>query len=179
MKALYYPLMALSLGLAGCAQLESTFSQGFLSSPPETLRSANQWNQIAADIAKRLQMALLSPDQTQSTMVLYVKRPPEGTFNAVFHQMLTTQLLEHGFGITDLPGAGLTVSYTTEVIEFGRFVPPNRLEPPTRQMVVTVAVTSADRYITRITDTYNISEYDVGLYLSQVVAPRRMEVVGK
>ena len=178
MNALYPPLIALSLGLAaGCAsQIPATSGISYVAYEP-TIQSGQQWNAIAADIAQRLQTALISPDSTQS-VVLHVARSEQGIFNEAFYQLLSTQLLEHGFGVTDDPAAGLTATFDAQFVNHDEFVAPNLVVKPSREIIVNVAVRSGERFVTRISDIYPVSYYDYALYLAQVAPTRRMEVVG-
>lgn len=174
MKVRYKPLLAvLVLGIAGCASQVPTVEPW---APASTykLQVAQQWDDVARQVAERLAAGLRTMRHDNQPLVFYVEKPPcQSGFNCVFHQLLTTQLLAQGFGVTTDPNAGLPLKYFTQS------VPHSTYQPPYTEVVINVSVMSGDRYLSRISDIYYVADYDVPYFVVQATTPlRRMEVVG-
>src|SRR5512134_3255731 len=108
-------LLVLALGLTACVSQVPTVEPW----PPMStykLRVAQQWDEIARQVAERLAAGLRTMRHDNQPLVFYIERPPcQSGFNCVFHQLLTTQLLAQGFGVTTDPNAGLPLTYSTQL----------------------------------------------------------------
>lgn len=176
MKALYTStLLTLALGLGACTS-EYPLVEGYPLTYQKKFWVVQHWDGIATHVAQRLASALSPVRSTGQPVVLYVEKPsPPTEFNEAFHTLLITHLLAQGFGISEDPGAGLPVKYEVQVVTHNL---PD-LPPPDHEVIVTTSVMTGNRYLTRTSDIYYITEYDIDHYLAQTGPTTRiMEVVG-
>ena len=180
MKALYITLLALSTGLVGCTT-EIPVATSFPRTAQNQMQAAQHWNFVASDVAKRLQLALISPESKQR-IVLYVKpHSSNSTFSKAFHQMLSTQLLQHGFGVTEDASKGYPLSYDIQPVAY-----KERGTPPAgpgsyadHEVIVTTAVMSGSRDLARMNDVYYVNDNNYRQYLAtSAPSTRVVEVVG-
>ncbi|MDX1605296.1 MAG: hypothetical protein R3202_03830 [Candidatus Competibacterales bacterium] len=146
--------------------------------------AAHHWNVLAADVAERLNVALSDLEPSQ-TLVLHVHRGSSTVFTGAFHELLETQLMQQGFGVTRTPaGADLMVEYTVNYagradkkVESGY----TEVEPPDNDIVVNVSVLQGSRYITRISEIFYIDKTVRDEYMGKPKLPptRLVEVVGR
>ncbi len=179
MKVLSASLIALSMGLVGCTT-EIPVAKSYPRMDQLQMQAAMHWEAVAADVAQRLASALNSGGKHT---VLYVEHPAHGsTFSRAFHEMLKTELLQNGFGITDTRGNGLPLHYQIQLVGHrDRGTPPmGRHSYADHEVVVTTAVMNGDRHLTRISDVYYVNDNNYNLYLASVPASTRLvEVVGE
>ena len=103
MKAVATVLICLSLGLVGCASQVPVPTRYPSTTQPKIL-AAQHWQGLAADMANRLRLALGGLQTGEGPIVLYVEpSPAPSTFSVVFHDLLTTELMQAGFGISRVP----------------------------------------------------------------------------
>ena len=178
MKALHIFRIIVSLGLVGCASQPATQTYPLsFQAPVGTLQAGTQqtyhWDTLAADVARRLRVALEQRNTEEVPLVLYVVRPEfNSPFTWAFHDLLVTQLIGQGFGVTRDPTAGLPLTYNVQTVS-------SRFSRGLDAVVVTTSVSSGDRYLARINDIYYINNFDRELYVAQVPPSTRfMEVVG-
>lgn len=155
-------VLAAVIGLAGCATQPDP--------GPKTLTSA-QWSNLAADVAARLKSALIA--EGEAAPVVHLQRQRRDTaFYAAFHDLLETQLLEQGFGVSrTLEGSDYQAEYS--VTSAG--TTDSGVQD---HIVVNVAVLKNSRYATRISDRFVIAQSNRSEYF--VAAPSRLiEVVGE
>jgi len=176
MKLPYVPfILAGTLGLGACAyQVPSVAPR-----EPTTMYKlwvAQQWDQAAGDIAQRLVAGLSAVYPRGQPRILYVERPANPSqFTVTFRQLLITKLMTQGFGVSDNPNEGLPVTVNAELITHNTFT-----RPPYSELVLNVSVMSGNRHLSRVSDIYYVSSYDLDNYLAQVSAPlRTLEVVGQ
>jgi hypothetical protein len=176
-------LIVLSLGLISCANQVPAPSAYEASYQPKMM-AAQHWNLLATSVAQRLQAAL-SGLNGEDKLVMHVQRSPNATvFNSAFHDMLETQLMQHGFGVTRNPGsASLRVEYDVKYAGNADFDINTGYADVTGgddDIVVTVSVLNDGRYIARITEIFYIDEASAAEYLAANPAPSRLiEVVGE
>lgn len=175
MKFHYKLLSAIfALGTVGCALQVPTVEPW----PPMStykLQAAQQWDEIARQVAERLAAGLRTMRRDNQPLVFYIEKPPcQSGFTCVFHQLLTTQLLAQGFGVTTDPNAGLPLTYSTQIVPHRTY-----FQPPYTEVVLNVSVLSGDRYLSRMSDIFYVANYDAPHFVVQTTPPlRRMEVVG-
>ena len=177
-------LIVLSLGLISCANQVPAPSAYEASYQPKML-AAQHWNLLAISVAERLQAAL-SGLNGEEKLVMYVQHSPNATvFNSAFHEMLETQLMQHGFGVTrSSAGASLRVEYDVKhggPADYDINTGYTSIASSDDDIVVTVSVLNDGRYIARITEIFYVDgrssrEY---LALSPAVPSRLIEVVGE
>lgn len=184
MKALATGISALSLSLLiGCAS-EIPLPTAYEKSYQPKMWAAHHWNVLAADVAERLSTALNNAG-AGSPQVLYVTNPGVGsTFNAAFHELLTTQLMQQGFGVTVVPSeANLVVQYN---VKSGGLADKNvetgytEVEAPDNDILVNVSVLRGTRYVTRISEIFYVDKKIGGEFYGAPALPptRLVEVVG-
>jgi hypothetical protein len=175
MKVLYTPwIVVLVLGIEGCMTQLPEVAEW----PPATQQKlwvAQQWDDVARQVAERLAAGLRSVRRAGQPLVLYVEKPQSfSAFDDAFHQLLLTQLLTQGFSLTSDPNAGLPLRYNAQLVTHDVSYPP-----PDAELIVNVSVMSGERYLSRLSEVYYVAPYDLPLYLAQgPVVTRPMEVVG-
>ena len=185
MKALATTVTALSLSLlVGCAS-EIPLPTAYEKSYQPKMWAAHHWNVLAADVAERLATALHSAGEMDQPHVLYIAKPGVGsTFNGAFHDLLTTQLMQQGFGVTLVPSeSNLVVQYD---VKSGGLADKNietgytEVEAPDKDILVNVSVLRGTRYVTRISEIFYVDKKTSGEYLAAPPLPptRLVEVVG-
>lgn len=182
-KALTIFLVVLSLGLIGCANqvpAPSTYEPSYQAK----MLAAHHWNLLATSVAQRLQQALAGLNGTEK-LVMHVKHPHHSTvFNDAFHELLETQLMQSGFGVTRNPAdATLAVEYNVKYAgdaDFDINTGYSEVEVPDDDIIISVAVLSEGRYIARISEIFYIDETTSREYLVLNRIPSRLiEVVGE
>jgi hypothetical protein len=176
-------LIVLSLGLISCANHVPAPSTYEATYQPK-MTAAHHWNLLAISVAERLQAALSGLNGDEK-LVMYVQRSPNATvFNNAFHEMLETQLMQHGFGVTRSPaGASLRVEYDVKYAgeaDFDVNTGYARVAGADDDIVVTVSVLNDGRDIARITEIFYIDGNTSREYLAANPVPSRLiEVVGE
>lgn len=185
MKALTTTITAAWLSLlVGCAS-EVPLPTAYEKSYQPKMWAAHHWNVLAADVAERLATALQAVGEMNKPQVLYVAKPGVGsTFNAAYHDLLTTQLMQQGFGITLVPNdADLVVNYDVKPagladknVETGY----TEIEAPDKDILVNISVLRGTRYVTRISEIFYVDKKVSGEYFAKPALPptRLVEVVG-
>lgn len=186
MKTVKFSALVLSLGLiAGCAS-EVPIPTAYERSYQPKMWAAHHWNVLAADVAERLNLSL-SGLESDRPLVLHVRRGDPTVFNSAFHELLETQLMQQGFGVTRAANdADLIVNYGVTYAGRADFEVESgysRITPPDNDLVVNVSVTQGNRYITRISEIFYV---DSTIRQEFFVAPtpppppptRLVEVVG-
>lgn len=225
MKALRVGLLlAMPLGLGACAPPQVPIPAAYSPTLQQKMQAAYHWDVLAASVAQRLQGALGNRDTKGQPLVLNVKEPPDNTvFNQAFRDLLITELMQQGFGISRDPNVGIPVSYEVQVIthrdrglnphatDSGPWIPqdggfndrnyPRPAYPsmpgqpqysdnsftyyamgpvPDSEVIVTTSVLGGQRFVTRMSDIYYISDNNRDQYLAKArPATRLMEVVGQ
>jgi hypothetical protein len=182
-KALTIFFVVLPLGLIGCANQVPTPST-YEPSYQAKILAAHHWNLLATSVAQRLQQALSGLNGTDK-LVMHVKHPHSGTvFNSAFHELLETQLMQSGFGVTRSPAdATLMVEYNVKYAgeaDFDINTGFTEIEVPDDDIIITVSVTNDNRYIARISEIFYIDQATSKEYLAANPVPSRLiEVVGE
>lgn len=181
MRALVTSALAVSL-LVGCAT-EVPIPTAYEKSYQPKIWAAHHWNVLAADVAERLNTALADLEPNRR-LVLYVRPAPPTVFNNAFHELLETQLIQQGFGVTRNPvEADLDVDYSVSYagtadkeVDSGY----TEIVKPDNDLVVNVSVLSGDRYLTRISEIFYVDETISGEFVGgpQLPPTRLVEVVG-
>jgi len=182
MKMIATTLLIASLGLAGCASQVPTP----VGNPPTTqpkLLAAQHWQALARDVSQRLRSALAGVEGG-GPVVLYVEPSSPTQFGQTFHDLMVTELMQSGFGVTRDPSAtNLALSYN--VTDAGEadydVIGPNAdITAYDNDIVITFSVTSGDRYVARISEVFYVHEDDVPEYFATgyYVPTRILEVVG-
>ncbi|MGF1529148.1 MAG: hypothetical protein ACFCBW_20545 [Candidatus Competibacterales bacterium] len=186
MRALVSTLLAAALGLAGCASQPPV--------PPPTVPTtglqpkyiaAEHWRGFAADVATRLAAALGEAVPEGETLVVYLEPPRVSTtFSESFYDLLTTELMQQGFGVIITPGVSpLVISYDIRdagPADYDVAGSPVALAAQDRDILINVSVTNDDRFVTRISEIFYINADTRGEYFAASPPPpaRRVEVVG-
>ncbi len=181
-----FAILVLMIGLvSGCAS-EIPIPTAYERSYQPKMWAAHHWNVLAADVAERLAVATgeLAPGQP---MVLHVRPARPGTvFNTGFHELLETQLIQQGFGVTRNPleadlevEVGVTYAGRADhEVDSGY----TRVVPQDRDVLVNISVLRGDRYLTRISEIFYIDEtigHEFVYQPPQQLPPTRLiEVVG-
>ena len=176
MKAHYmFLLLTLTLGLGACAP-QYPLVEDYPAAYQKKLWVVQHWNGIAAQVAERLASAITPLRPPNQPVVVYVERPkPVTEFDQAFHELLITQLLGHGLGVSEDPRhAGLLVRYNVQTVAHNLPHPP----PPDDEVLVNTSVLLGNHYLVRTSDIYYITDYDIDQYLAQAPSTRVMEVVG-
>ena len=180
---LNFLLIVLPLGLIGCANqvpAPSTYEPSYQAK----ILAAHHWNLLATSVAQRLQQALAGLNG-EDKLVMYVKHPRNATvFNNAFHELLETQLMQSGFGVTrNAANATLAVEYNVRYggeADFDINTGFSEVEVPDDDIIVTVAVLNDSRYIARISEIFYVDETTSKEYLASNPVPSRLiEVVGE
>ena len=178
-KFLSLTAAAALISLAGCAS-QIPLPVGHEPATQPKVLAAQHWNGLAADIASRLAAAL--PDKN----VLVLQRPGKGTkFYSAFHDMLETQLMEQGFGVTRQPTAAFyRVEYDLKsagVADLPASSTTAEVVPADGDILFTVSVLKGSRYVTRISEIFYIDETTHGEYFAAAAPPpgRLVNVVGE
>ena len=185
MKALATTVTAMTLSfLVGCAS-EIPLPTAYEKSYQPKMWAAHHWNVLAADVAERLAGALKDSGGMGPPQILYIAKPGVGsTFNAAFHDLLTTQLMQQGFGVTLVPSeADLVVQYD---VKPGGMADKNvetgytEVEAPDKDVLVNVSVLRGSRYVTRISEIFYVDKKISGEFSAppQLPPTRLVEVVG-
>lgn len=170
MKALKISVVILSLGLGACnAQLP--LATPFSPPPQGSLLVAGHWDAAAKDVADQLYTALSGIGVEDQPLVLHLRPAEHYTiFNQAFHDLLTTHLINRGFGVSRDPNVGLPVEYDVQTITYADQNP---------EIIVNVSIVNYGRYVTRLSDIYYVSDPNIYQYLARVpTGTRLVEVVG-
>ena len=181
-KLTLFMLVTMALGLTGCASqipLPSIYESSY---QPKML-AAHHWNLLAGDVATRLETALADVGSS-GTKVLFVDRPSKGTvFNASFHELLETQLMQQGFGVTRSPeNADLIIEYGAQYAgdaDINVDTGYTEVDAVDDDIIITVAVLNGNRYVTRISEIFYVDQTSHGEYIAAKppVRGRLIEVV--
>ena len=184
MKPLAMPVLLVGL-LTACAT-EVPIPTAYEKSYQPKMWAAHHWNVLAADVAERLATALTGLAPPDQRLVLHVRQSSAPTvFNTTFHELLSTQLMQQGFGVTRNPlEADLDVEFNVNYAGMAD-KPVNsgytEIEPVDNDLVVNVAVLSGDRYLTRISEIFYVDQ-SLGEEFAggpQLPPTRLVEVVGE
>ncbi len=176
--------MLVVLGAVGCSPIP--FPTVAQPTPQPQLLAAKHWKDVAVDVSTRLGSALA--EVRDQNLVVHIQ-PPERrtTFSNAFAELLKTEMLQRGFGVTENPSeAQLQVSFAildggpAGYYAFGES-PADPIVNDDRDIVLTVAAFNGDRFITRISDVYYIKATTVNEYLARGATPiptRNLQVIG-
>ena len=182
MKTLATGLVVLALGFAGCAS-QVPIPTAYEKSYQPKMWAAHHWNLLAADVAERLATALGG----EGVRVVYIEQPAASSvFSRAFHDLLTTQLMEQGFGVARVPSPdAVTIMYDVNYGGAADFVvgpeyTGTEIAPPDNDIIVNVSVVRGDRYVTRITEIFYVDDTVADEFYPAPAAPptRLVEVVG-
>jgi hypothetical protein len=183
MKAVATIFICLSLGLVGCAS-QVPVPTRYPSSTQPTLLAAQHWQGLAADMSNRLRIALGSLQTGEGPIVLYVQPSPvPSTFSVVFYDLLVTELMQAGFGISRVPSAdALSVEYSVlpaGEADFDVQGINSQIYANDSDVVFNLAVLSGNRYVTRVSEVFYVLADDLDEYVALGYGPTRiMGVVG-
>lgn len=225
MKALITSAIVASLGLVGCAS-QVPVPQTYPLTYQQKMQAAHHWDVLATDVASRLGGALSSVKGGE-TVVLHVQPPNElYVFGRAFYNLLTTELIQKGFGVTldpaeaDLevlydvqlvthkdrgfirPRPGVFTTLTTGVLVLRELAESSVPEAavlagaaaidigsgyitgptPDSEVIITTSVMNGNRFVTRISDLYYVSDNNATQYIACCSEPapvtRTIGVVG-
>lgn len=182
MKVLVTVLLALGL-LGGCAS-EVPIPTAFEKSYQPKMWAAEHWDVLAANIAERLKTALAEL-QPNHPLVLHVRQPSVPTvFNETFHDLLETQLIQQGFGLSQNPdNADLELVVK---LDYGGKADKDvnsgytEITKNDDDMVINVSVLRGSRYVTRISELFYVDHTIGDEFLGKPPPPptRLVDVVG-
>lgn len=181
MKTLKFVLAAATFGLVGCAS-QIPLPTIYESSYQPKMLAAHHWDLLAGDVAGRLQTALA--DVGGAGKILFVDHPSKSTvFGASFHDLLETQLMQHGFGVTRSPeSADLVVEYNAQYAgdaDINVDTGYTEVDAIDDDIIINVSVLNGTRYVTRISEIFYVDQANHGEYFAaRPPAPTRLiEVV--
>lgn len=170
--------------LAGCAP-EVPIPTAFQRSYQPKVWAAQHWNVLAANMAARLKSAVAELQPQNQPFVVYVQHPrPPTVFSETFYQLLKTQLMQQGFGLTTnrqsadleadinidyagLAGKDVTTTYT-------------EITKRDKNIVVSVSLLHGKRYLTRVSDVFYVDHRIADEYLGgpRIPPTRLVKLVG-
>lgn len=156
-------LMLSSLALLGCAQAPTP--KEFPMSTQMRMITAHHWDLLAADVAARITPAV-------GGRPLFVRMPSVPTpFDAAFHDLLVTQLVQQGNVVTSQQQGSLVLDYEVQ------FVPHAQSG---QEVIINSSLSDGFNYLTRQSDIYYINPGEAGQYqAAPVVRLRTMQVVSQ
>ena len=159
----WIPLMLLSSALVGCAQAPTP--RDFPMSTQMRMVTAEHWDLLAADVASRITPAV-------GGRPLFVRMPPTPTpFNTGFHDLLVTQLVQHGNVVTREQQGSLVLDYDVQVVSSVGAGP---------EVIINSSLSDGFNYLTSLSDIYYINAGNAGQYqAAPVVRLRTMQVVSQ
>ena len=145
------------------------------------MQVSSHWNAAASDVARRLGSALAGLD-VEGPLVLNVRPTEEqSAFNRAFYNLLATELMQQGFGVTlDPAEADLDVFYDVQAVTSDA-IPGGTVRGviPVSEVIISTSVMHGNRFVTRISDIYYINNFSTDQYVSCCNTPARIiEVVG-
>ena len=165
----FLPVAMAAMMLAACSTPfpVSPDSASTATTKPAKLQASAHWLMIAKDVADQIK---LGTDKVGAPV--YVTPPPHGSkFAHVFYEQVVTSLVDQGVTVRRVH------DMTTQVVDIDAQLVRFSGEPskrflgigttstvPTYQVVVTTSLTKNAQYLTRRTDTYDVSDDDVALY---------------
>lgn len=106
------------LALTGCANVEAPVPYGANYAQPTQMkvRAAGHWDLMANDVVAET-LATLERNGLNAKTPLYVALPQNASaFDAVFHDLVVTKLVQNGATVYNTPGQQLEVSYDAKVV---------------------------------------------------------------
>lgn len=165
-------LAGLVAALAGCA---TPIPQVFETTYQRDVRSAGHWEVLAREAVVQTASALGQAGVSADADLFVAQYDYASEFDQAFRQFLITELVQSGRSVRQSPEGAVKVDYSTIVIRH------DGNEPRESELILTVAVSSGNRYLASKTDVYYIQGQNVGLFASGSPAPfaKVMEVVGQ
>lgn len=105
------------LALTGCA-VEAPVPYGANYAQPTQMkvRAAGHWDLMAADVVSDT-LATLERNGLNAKTPMFVALPPNASaFDAVFHDLVVTKLVQNGASVYNTPGQQLEVSYDAKIV---------------------------------------------------------------
>ncbi|MDP2829270.1 MAG: hypothetical protein Q8O37_11775 [Sulfuricellaceae bacterium] len=164
MKILNLTLLSVAAFSAGCAT-DVPIPAGYPTSYQQKMKSAHHWDVLAQDVAKQTASLLAKNDQLRSR-ALFVVPPTEAvTFDAVFRQLLISQLVNQGLTVSGQPAGAVEVRYQTKVVHHNseRFAHCQMGSCKT-EVVVTTTITSDGLLPMSRSDIHYIEDEDASLF---------------
>ncbi len=176
--------MLVVLGAMGCSPIP--FPTVAEPTPQPQLLAAKHWKDVAVDVSNRMSSALA--DVRDQGLVVHIQPPERSTmFSNAFAELLRTEMLQRGFGVTANPNEA-QLMMTFAVLDGGPAgyyamgtSPADPIGVVDRDIVLTIAAFSGERFVTRISDVYYIKADTVGEYIARGPVPmpmRNIEVIG-
>ena len=107
---------AAALALAGCGSAPIPLAKNFEQTSQHKVRSAGHWELLSSDVVAQTRASLAQIGFGQDAP-LHVALPPNpSSFDLAFRDFLITQMVQRGAVVQQQPGAGLEVSYTTQLV---------------------------------------------------------------
>lgn len=174
MKLFFYtPVMAAlaSAVVAGCAQAPLSEPNTAALPGQEMVRSAGQWQAIAADAA-RSTLKMLDEAGVASNARVSLVRPDKPTeFESVFHELLITELVRTGRRVTQDNTVALKLSYKAQLIRNsavagagGDVSRHGARGTALSELVLTTSAGTPDQILARKTDLYYVESADAPLF---------------
>ncbi len=109
-------LAAATLALAGCGSAPIPLAKNFEMTSQHKVRSAGHWELLSRDVVAQTRGTLGKVGYGQDAP-LHVALPPHpSAFDLAFRDFLITEMVQGGAVVHQQPGAGLEVSYHTQLV---------------------------------------------------------------
>jgi hypothetical protein len=113
--------VGLSILLMGCAQSPIPMPANFPASTQLKVRAAGHWQAMSKDVAQNVARALRSFDNSR---LVYVERTePETVFDLAFRDLLATELINEGIGVSLRSENALTLTYRAKLVRHSSLRP--------------------------------------------------------
>ena len=107
---------AAALALAGCGSAPIPLAKNFEQTSQHKVRSAGHWELLSSDVVEQTRASLAQIGFGQDAP-LHVALPPNpSSFDLAFRDFLITEMVQGGAIVHQQPGAGLEVSYHTQLV---------------------------------------------------------------
>ena len=194
------------LALTGCATQDAPVPYGANYAQPTQMkvRAAGHWDLMANDVVAET-MATLERNGLNAKTPLYVALPQNASaFDAVFHDLVVTKLVQNGASVYNTPGQQLELSYDAKIVHhnlmhmdaldgrsrggnFGATLGDADYQPVTiagapaySEVLLTSTVLRQGQYVARKSNVYYVDNASVGQFAkSEAYRAVNMKVVNK
>jgi len=199
-------LVGAVLALTGCA-VEAPVPYGANYAQPTQMkvRAAGHWDLMASDVVAET-MATLERNGLNAKTPLYVALPQNASaFDAVFHDLVVTKLVQHGASVYNTPGQQLELNYDAKIVHhnlqhvdgygysregfngFGATIGDADYQPVTAagapaysEVLLTSTVLRQGQYVARKSNVYYVDNASVGQFAkTEAYRAVNMKVVNK
>ncbi len=199
-------LVGAVLALTGCA-VEAPVPYGANYAQPTQMkvRAAGHWDLMASDVVAET-MATLERNGLNAKTPLYVALPQNASaFDAVFHDLVVTKLVQQGASVYNTPGQQLELNYDAKIVHhnlqhvdgngysregfngFGATIGDADYQPVTAagapaysEVLLTSTVLRQGQYVARKSNVYYVDNASVGQFAkTEAYRAVNMKVVNK